>query len=65
MRAFRKYKDSWLGIWRALGSFDANGSFIPPLSFLEAKQMSKKELDIYFELDNLLEIKQRELSDTK
>ena len=65
MRTFHKYKDSWVGIWRVLGSTDANGSFVPPVSFKEAKEMSRKEFEIYTELDNLLSIRQRELSDKK
>lgn len=48
LEAFRKHKDGWL-YWRALKD---EGK---PVSFVEAKQLSKEELDVYLELDNLFD----------
>lgn len=52
-QTFKKYKDPW-AYWRALGHFDGNGSFVAPVSFEEAKQMPRSEIDFYLDMDNLL-----------
>jgi len=59
IKTFRKYKKGWL-LWRSSGHVDSSGSFVSPVSFIEARQMPKDELDLYFLLDDLLAIRQRQ-----
>lgn len=61
IRLFRKYKKGWL-LWRSSGHVNSSGSFVPPVSFMEARAMPKDELDLYFLLDDLLSIKQRQVN---
>ena len=56
---FHKYKAGLL-LYRSCGSFDANGNFIRPVDFLQARQLPKEEIDIYFQLDDFLVILQKE-----
>ena len=63
IQKFRKYKNRWLKGWRTSGHIDSNGLFVAPISFIDATQkIDQDELDMYFLLDNLLAIKQRQMS---
>jgi len=59
MNKFHKYKAGWL-LYRSCGSFDASGNFVRSIDYLQARQIPKEELDIYFELDDFMVILQRE-----
>ena len=59
--SFHKYKGSWL-LWRSLGRYDSNGSFAPPLSFLEADSLPKSKIDFFLAMDDILATKQRQLA---
>lgn len=61
IQLFRKYKKGWL-LWRSSGHVDGNGSFVPPVSFIEARQMPEDELNLYFLLDDLLAIRSRQVN---
>jgi len=56
---FHKYKAGWL-FYRSCGSFDASGNFVRPIDYLQARQLPKEEIDIYFQLDDFLVILQKE-----
>lgn len=62
--AFRKYKGKWL-LYRSMGCYDGNGNFTPPLSFLEASQLPKEEIDFFLDMDDILARKQRQLDKKK
>jgi hypothetical protein len=55
---FERFKGKWLR-YRRVGSFDANGNFRAPISFLEAEQLPKIMIDTFRELDFLYAIAQR------
>jgi len=50
---FHLHKGNWL-LWRNLGHFDQSGSWVAPVSFVEAQSLPKDMLDTFFELDNLV-----------
>jgi hypothetical protein len=50
---FMKYRDGWK-LWRAVGRYDGNGSWIPQISFKEAAELPKAMLDVFQELDFFL-----------
>jgi len=64
MQVFRRCKPLWL-LWRSTGSFDGNGNFFPSISFLEARSLPKEEIDLFYELDSLLAIRQKQMRDKK
>jgi hypothetical protein len=51
---FLKYRETWL-LWRSLGRYDGNGSWVAPLSFPEAIDLPKAMLDVFQELDHFFE----------
>lgn len=57
---FERYKKRWINNWRAIGHHDANGNFVVPVSFTEARTMPRSEIDTYLELDALFSILQNE-----
>jgi hypothetical protein len=42
-------------LWRSLGYYSDSGSWVPPVSFLEAQQLSKPMLDVFMKLDDILD----------
>ena len=62
---FHRHKKGWL-YWHALGRYDSNDKFEPPVTFEESKRMPKDELDTYLELDRLYSIRRAQvLKETK
>ena len=61
---FLEYKSIWL-LWRNLGHVTEGGSFVPPISFMEADQLPKVMLDVFFELDSWIDKMMRELAKRK
>ena len=51
---FHKYKGDWL-LWRNLGHYNESGAWVAPVSFNEAMELPKVMLDVFFELDNLIQ----------
>ena len=49
---FHLYKGNWL-LYRGMGHTDENGAFISPLTYFEAQQMPKREIEIFMRLDDL------------
>ena len=62
--SFQKYRGNWL-LYRNLGRYDGNGNFVPPVSFLEARQLPKEETDFYFEMDDIMKKKLAQLAKKK
>jgi len=55
MADFMQYRDLWK-LWRSLGHYDGNESWVAPISFLEATQVpNKRMLDTFFEMDDFFE----------
>lgn len=61
---FHKFKHNWL-LYRQLGCYDGNGNFEPPVSFLEARQLPKEEMDFYFQMDEIMRKKLAQLTKKK
>lgn len=57
---FRAFRDNWT-LWRNLGHH-IDGSWVAPVSFLEALRIPKAELDIYFILDDVFGRMQRQFA---
>lgn len=51
---FDIYKDDWM-LWRALGTYNGSGAWVAPVSFLEAQDLPKRQLDVFFALDDFLD----------
>lgn len=62
--AFHAHRDNWT-LWRALGHYSPSGSWVTPVSFLEAQQLPKEALDVYLMLDDLLGRMQRQFNKKK
>lgn len=56
---FLEYKDDWI-LWRALGHTNEAGSWVAPISFLEAQRIPDRMLNIFFTLDDMLGRLQRQ-----
>jgi len=50
LKSFFAHRDNWL-LWRALGHYE-NGSWVAPVSFLEAQRIKKEALDVFMTLDD-------------
>lgn len=51
MDEFHQHKGNWL-LYRAMGEINANGSFVPPLSYFEAQQMPKRTMQLFMIFDD-------------
>ena len=41
-------------LWRNLGHADSNGTWVAPISFLDAQKIPARMLNAFFTLDNLV-----------
>lgn len=41
-------------VYRALGTFDTGGNFVPPLSYYEAQYIASRKLFVFLQLDSLI-----------
>jgi hypothetical protein len=62
--AFLQYRKSWL-LWRALGHYDSNGSWVRPLSFVEADELPNEKIRLFLDMDDIFEKKRRQLAKNK
>lgn len=61
---FHAYRDNWT-LWRTLGHFSESGSWVAPVSFIEAQTMPKPMLDVFLTLDDIIGRMQKQYAEKK
>jgi hypothetical protein len=64
MDEFYRYRGDWL-LYRSLGHFSDAGAFIPPLSYADAQQMPKRQVEMFMEFDDITDRLQKQMSKKK
>lgn len=41
-------------LWRGLGRVDSNGTWVPPVSYLEAQYIPTRKLHVFMALDSMV-----------
>ena len=61
---FHQHKGNWL-LYRGMGHINENGSFVPTLSYVEAQQFPKRQIELFMIFDEYADKMLRQINKNK